>query len=127
MIPPSTEPNALVGSDRRRAKLRRRFGLATYAVVAVWAAIFIRAAVVVTHAPDQTIRPTHSVPYLGVYEPDAPGSYADISTFAQAIGRQPNLVSYYSHWQVPFQVGFATTAAQHGAVTASRSPRGTPP
>ena len=52
-----------------------------------------------------------------MYEPDAPNSYNDIDQFAQKIGRQPNLVSYYSHWNVPFNLSFATTAAQHGAVT----------
>lgn len=117
MIPPPTEPNALWSRERRRAKIRKRFGLATYAVVAVWAALFIRAAIVVTHDPNQALQPTHSVRYLGVYEPDAPESYADINKFAQEIGRQPNLVSYYSHWNVPFQVRFATAAEQHGAVT----------
>lgn len=124
MTPPPADPNALWSSDRRRARIRKRFGLATYAVVVVWAAIFIRAAIVVTGPP--AIQPTHSVPYLGVYEPDAPSSYTDINQFAQKIGRQPNLVSYYSHWHVPFQVGFATTAAQHGAVTlVQMAPRNT--
>jgi glycosyl hydrolase family 26 len=60
---------------------------------------------------------TGSVRYLGVYQPDAPNSYGDIDQFARAIGRQPNLVSYYSSWMVPFQVGFATSAAEHGAMT----------
>jgi hypothetical protein len=57
------------------------------------------------------------VRYLGVYEPDTPYSYTDLDQFAQAVGRQPNLVVYYSHWLAPFQVSFATTAAKHGAVT----------
>jgi len=60
---------------------------------------------------------TQSEHYLGVYEPDAPGSYNGINQFAQAIGRQPNLVSYYSSWLEPFAAGFARTAAEHGAVT----------
>jgi mannan endo-1,4-beta-mannosidase len=60
---------------------------------------------------------TQSEHYLGVYEPDAPGSYNGIDQFAQAIGRQPNLVSYYSSWLEPFQTGFARTAAEHGALT----------
>ena len=60
---------------------------------------------------------TDLVRYLGVYEPDAPSSYAGVNQFAQAIGRQPNIVLYYSAWLKPFQVGFATSAAKHGAVT----------
>jgi hypothetical protein len=60
---------------------------------------------------------TQSVSYLGVYEPDAPGSYTGIQQFAHGIDRQPNLVLYYSHWLKPFDVNFATTAAKHGATT----------
>jgi len=60
---------------------------------------------------------SRSVRYLGVFEPDAPASYAGVDQFAQAIGRQPNLVAYYSRWSVPFQVRFATSAAKHGAIT----------
>jgi mannan endo-1,4-beta-mannosidase len=69
------------------------------------------------HGPAYPIHPTQSVRYLGVYEPDAPHTYADVNQFAQAIGRQPNLVTYYNPWLEPFQVGFATSAAKHGAVT----------
>ena len=58
-----------------------------------------------------------------MYEADAPNSYAGVNQFAQAIGRQPNLVSYYNHWLEPFQVRFATSAAKHGAVTSYRSTR----
>ena len=60
---------------------------------------------------------TGLVRYLGVYEPDAPGSYAEIDQFAQAIGRQPNIALYYTTWLGKFQTGFATSAARHGAVT----------
>lgn len=92
----------------------------TYAALAIGAAIFIRAGVVAIDALPSSpvpVHPTQSVNYLGVYEPDAPGSYADIDQFAKAIGRQPNLVPYYSHWLTPFDVSFATAAAKHGAVT----------
>ena len=57
------------------------------------------------------------VRYLGVYEPGAPDSYANIDQFAQAVGRQPNLVTYYSAWLEPFKVNFAAAAAKHGAKT----------
>ncbi len=58
-----------------------------------------------------------SVRYLGVYEPDAPASYAGIDRFAQKIGSQPNLVSYYSPWGQAFQRKFAASAAAHDATT----------
>jgi hypothetical protein len=46
-----------------------------------------------------------------------PKSYAGIEQFAQAIGRQPNLVSYYSSWGEEFQSSFAENATSHGATT----------
>ena len=55
--------------------------------------------------------------YLGVYEPGAPDSYSGVEQFAHAVGRQPNLVSYYSGWGEDFQKSFAETAASHGATT----------
>jgi len=60
--------------------------------------------------------PTTSRSYLGVYERGAIWSYAPIDRFAQAAGRQPNVVSYYSGWPEPFHVGFAISATKHGAI-----------
>jgi mannan endo-1,4-beta-mannosidase len=117
---PTPEPRAQRSNDRKQARARKRFGPMTYLALAIGAAIFIRAAVVVIDAlqpPSDPVHPTQSVSYLGVYEPDAPGSYTGIDQFAQAIGRQPNIVTYYSHWFKPFDVQFATAAAKHGAVT----------
>ena len=54
--------------------------------------------------------------YLGVFEPGAPPGYAPIASFAQAAGRQPNLVGYYSGWAEPFDTSFATCSAQHGII-----------
>ena len=59
---------------------------------------------------------TDVVRYLGVDERDAPGSYASIDQFARAIGRQPNIAMYYESWLGNFHLGFATVAAQHGAI-----------
>jgi hypothetical protein len=58
-----------------------------------------------------------TVRYLGVYEPGAPNSYTGVQQFANAVGRQPNLVSYYSGWGEAFHKVFAATAADHGATT----------
>jgi hypothetical protein len=52
--------------------------------------------------------------YLGVYEPGAPPSYAPLANFAQAAGRQPNLVEYYSGWVETFNTSFAQMVYQHG-------------
>jgi hypothetical protein len=39
-----------------------------------------------------------------------------VTAFTATTGIKPRLVSYYSGWFEPFQAGFATTAARHGAV-----------
>jgi mannan endo-1,4-beta-mannosidase len=111
MTPASTE--SIAPSSSRPAGIRLRVLVA----LATCAAVVIGAGTTVIWAPWRSAHPTQSVRYLGVYEPDAPHSYAGLDKFAQAIGRQPNLVIYYSHWLDPFQAAFATAAAQHGATT----------
>jgi len=53
---------------------------------------------------------------LGIFEPGVPQSYSPVADFTAASGLRPNLDVYYSGWYQPFQVAFATAAAQHGAV-----------
>ena len=55
--------------------------------------------------------------YLGVYEGSetSAAQYAQVEQFAQAVGRQPNIVMYYSSWGEPFSIPFAQTALEHGA------------
>src|ERR1035438_624031 len=48
-----------------------------------------------------------SASYLGVFEPGVPPSYDPVSDFAQTVGKQPNLVGYYSGWVQPFPSSFA--------------------
>jgi len=100
-------------ANRRRARTRKYAGFITCAAVVIGAVV---AVVVAQPWADGSVRPS-PVRYLGLHEPDAPGSYYDVDQFALATGRQPNLVSYYSHWLEPFQVGFATSAMERGAVT----------
>jgi hypothetical protein len=124
-------PSTQWSNDRMRTRLRRRFSFKAGAALIIGALILIRTAFVVVDAlspgPAPPIIAPHSVRYLGVYEADAPGSYTGVDQFAQAIGRQPNIVSYYSHWETPFQVNFATDAAKHGATTLVQiAPRGVP-
>jgi hypothetical protein len=91
-----------------------------YIGLVVCAAVVLVAIVVLPIARPSSSTGSHStdlVRYLGVYEPDAPGSYAGMDQFARAIGRQPNVALYYSVWLQPFQAGFAASAAKHGAAT----------
>jgi mannan endo-1,4-beta-mannosidase len=113
MMPPDTRSAAHWAKRRRARKIRRYVIFATCAAVVIGAAV----GVAVVRPWSSVSVHTQRVRYLGVYEPDAPQSYAGVDQFAQAIGRQPNLVSYYSDWGVPFQTGFATSAEDHGAVT----------
>ncbi len=60
--------------------------------------------------------PPSKASYLGVYEPGTPPDTTAITAFAQAAGRQPNLVGYYSGWAEPFDSGFAEKARQMGII-----------
>jgi mannan endo-1,4-beta-mannosidase len=107
--------SAGLGSRRRTNWVRSHLAVVTCVavVIAVVVAVFVLKADPSAHMrPSRSAQPMH---YLGVYQPDAPRSYAGIDQFAQAIGRQPNLVCYYSNWREPFQAGFATLVARHGA------------
>ena len=61
--------------------------------------------------------PTNPASYLGVYETGPPHTYQPVADFTQAVGKQPNLVGYYSGWGEPFQTSFAVTVHGHGAAT----------
>jgi mannan endo-1,4-beta-mannosidase len=54
--------------------------------------------------------------YIGVFQPEAPESYAGIEAFTNTTGVSPRVVSYYSGWLEPFQSGFAAEAVRHGAL-----------
>jgi mannan endo-1,4-beta-mannosidase len=105
------KPAALPGAHRKTTWVRRHVPAVTCAALVLGTAVIVAAARIPT--PVQ-IR-SGPVRYLGVYERDAPSSYTSIDQFAQAVGKQPNLAPYYSAWREPFQVGFATSAAKHGA------------
>lgn len=110
MTPSQTTPGVSGHSSAKTPRVKRY-------VVALCVAIVITiaiAAIILWRSPTGTTG-SHSVPYLGVYERDAPGSYAGVEQFARGINRQPNIVTYYSPWLEPFQLNFATSAASHGA------------
>jgi hypothetical protein len=54
--------------------------------------------------------------YFGVFEPSEVGSYTHVEEFGTAVGRQPNIVLYYSSLRTPFQTAFADAAYKHGAI-----------
>jgi mannan endo-1,4-beta-mannosidase len=104
-------------SDTKRSvHFKRLIAFISALLVVVGAGVAIIAAKLST-SPAFPIHSTNYIRYLGVHEPDAPTSYAQIDQFAASIGRQPNIVSYYGPWLEKFQASFAATAAKHGAIT----------
>ena len=120
MTPPPTRSPARSASRHRANRTKKYVAFVTCIAVVIGAAIAVAVAKPwATRSVPRVVstRPVRHLGYVGVYEPDAPISYTGVNQFAGAIGRQPNLVSYYSPWLWPFQVRFATSAAKHGAVT----------
>jgi mannan endo-1,4-beta-mannosidase len=115
MMPPDPRSAEERASRRRATRTKKFVGLLT-CCVAIVIGVAIAVAVVQPWATGAT-QPTQPMRYLGLHEPDAPGSYTGVNEFARAVGKQPNLVSYYSPWPKPFQVGYANLAAKHGALT----------
>jgi mannan endo-1,4-beta-mannosidase len=60
--------------------------------------------------------PPRPASYLGIFEPGAPPSYQPIEQFASAVGREPNLIGYYSGWAQPFATSFADMVHRHGVI-----------
>ena len=61
------------------------------------------------------VLPSSPLSYLGVYAAGSPPGYQPIAGFAEAAGRQPNLVGYFSRWAEPFAASYAQTIRKHGA------------
>jgi Glycosyl hydrolase family 26 len=69
------------------------------------------------HPPDvMASLPAAAASYLGVYENGAPPAYQPITDFAEAAGRSPSLVGYFSGWAQPFAQSFARKVRAHGAI-----------
>ena len=117
-LPSRREPARGGGHRKLPPKNQGHPGLTTFAAVVTVAAM---AFMWYSRSPETPpVRPpVHQSPirYLGVYEGDAPRSYAGIKRFARTVGREPNLVSYYSGWYEPFHAAFAEIAARNGATT----------
>jgi mannan endo-1,4-beta-mannosidase len=63
-----------------------------------------------------TALPTTPGSYTGLYPEGAPFTYAGVTAFTRATGVRPDVVTYYSGWQEPFNTSFAKAAASDGAV-----------
>ena len=109
-----TEPQAGSAVQRRSRRTAAWVSVVVCVVLLLGAAVPI--ALKMRSAP--TPNAAQSIRYLGLYEPDSSSSYAGIAAFTTATGIRPNVLTYYSSWLEPFQTSFATTAAEHGAVTA---------
>jgi hypothetical protein len=99
--------------------MRSRLVILVAVVIAAAAVIFAVSRFVSSsrHGATPTSLPSTLASYLGVYEAEALDTYQPIADFTRAIGRQPNLVGYYSGWGEPFQTSFAETVRRHGATT----------
>ena len=92
-------------------------------LLAVAVAVVAVAAVIIRFGPTdgpvaaRAPLPTSPASYLGVYENGPPATYLPVAGFTKAVGRQPNLVGYYSGWGEPFKASFAETVHGRGAVT----------
>jgi mannan endo-1,4-beta-mannosidase len=98
-------------------------------LTAVLAAVVIGVTIHLAQRPGRTsvpaALPTTPASYLGLYAPDAPASYAGVTSFTMATGVRPDLALYYSGWYEGFWTRFATAAARHGAVPLVQlNPRG---
>ncbi|HXW43805.1 MAG TPA: glycosyl hydrolase [Streptosporangiaceae bacterium] len=68
-----------------------------------------------TAQPARRPVPVPARPMVGVFEPDAPGSWSQVAEFTSATGVRPRIVLYYSLWNDPFSTSFAQTAWDHDA------------
>ena len=68
------------------------------------------------HPPVHKTLPSASGAYFGVFEPGSPPSYEPVQEFAEAAGKQPNLIGYYSGWAEPFDTSFAKMVYRHGLI-----------
>ncbi len=86
-------------------------------VVAIAAAAVVFTVIRLASSASGGSLPANPASYLGVYETGPPGTYQRVADFTRAVGKQPNLVGYYSGWGEPFQTSFAETVLTHAATT----------
>jgi mannan endo-1,4-beta-mannosidase len=103
------------GGTRRRRRIITP-GVAVIALAAIAAGVILYNRSAETTGPLPVDLPPSTASYLGVYTKGIPSSYDEVAAFTNAIGTRPDVVMFYSGWYVPFPAGFATTAADNGAV-----------
>lgn len=99
--------------------MRPRIVMLLAFVIAAVAVGFTGARFTLLPAPHPSVHsslPPVSDSYLGVFEPGAPPSYRPIEEFANAAGKEPNLIGYYSGWAQPFDTSFAKMVYRHGLI-----------
>jgi Glycosyl hydrolase family 26 len=113
----TSEEVGVTPSVARPVALRVRRRTAIWVGVASCAALLIGVLVpsLLLGPSPQSPAATRPIPYLGVYERNAPVSYAGAAAFTSATGVQPDILMYYSAWLEPFNTQFALAAAAHGA------------
>jgi hypothetical protein len=98
---------------RRVAKVTIAIGIALVVLAALGRVILG------AYAPKDPKAPEPAEPaaggYLGVAEAGETTSYQVVNDFAGSVGRQPDIVLYYSSWEEPFQKRFAAEVHAHGA------------
>lgn len=75
---------------------------------------FIHHTPVIPHNPLNS-QPLAATPQFGVFEPGIAKSYDPVQSFADTVGRKPNVLLLYQAWNVPFPAKFAVEAVQNGA------------
>jgi Glycosyl hydrolase family 26 len=101
---------------RRRTVVTAAASIIAVAAIAVGVTLYNQSASPAKSGPLPVHLPTAPGSYLGVYAHGAPASYGGVTAFTNSTGARPDVLMYYSGWYVPFPVGFATTAADNGAV-----------
>jgi mannan endo-1,4-beta-mannosidase len=66
--------------------------------------------------PSAVQAPLQAIPasYLGIFEKGSPPQYGPVKEFAQAVGKEPNLIGYCAGWAQPFDMSFARRMYRHG-------------
>ncbi len=114
---PPGGPGILRGVDVPVASMRSRpVALLTVVIVIIACVITVSHFIFAPSGAAESL-PQSPASYLGVYETGVPGSYQPVANFTTAVGKQPNLVGYYSGWWEPFKTSFAEAVHSHGAAT----------
>ncbi len=103
---PDVTEAPVASAVRRRRRIAAWVSTVLIIGAAVPVALFVRSRP--SPAPEQ------SIPFIGLYDRSLPLSYSGVAAFTKATGVKPDMLMYYSSWNEPFQVSFATTAAEHG-------------